>query len=162
MVMRSEAVAGALSELGVIAAELAEARSNGPERSMAMLVAEAERSLDLMQTVEGRMQTVGTVLSEGGTRAGGLASDAGAALDRLQGLVGDLDAVEAELAADADGDAPGTPAANHAELFARLRAAYTMEGERQIHDTVLGGDIAAPQSVSRAEDDSADIEDMLF
>ncbi|WP_139802570.1 hypothetical protein [Aurantimonas sp. 22II-16-19i] len=168
MVTRSEAVAGALSELGIIAAELAEARRNGAERSMAMLVAEAERSLDLLQAVDGRMQTVGTVLGEVGTRAAALASDAGAALDRLDGLVGELDAVEAELANDAPGEAAGAPAPGHEALFAQLRAAYTMEVERQIHEAVLGGGTVLAEKASRtddgpaAADDSTAIDDMLF
>ena len=161
MVTRSEAVAGALSELGIIAAELAEARRNGEERSMAMLVAEAERSLDLLQTVDGRMQTVGTVLGEVGTRAAALASDAGAALERLDSLVGELDAVEAELTVDAPGEAEGAAATlrdEHAALFAKLRAAYTMEVERQIHDTVLGAETAPADDKAGA----TDIDDMLF
>mgnify|MGYP005992915585 CR=1 FL=1 len=163
MVTRSEAVAGALSELGIIAAELAEARRNGEERSMAMLVAEAERSLVLLQTVDGRMQTVGSVLGEVGTRAAALASDAGAALERLDRLVRELDAVEAELAVqeEAGSSDPATEPHDHAALFAALRSAYTMEVERQIHDAVIGGG-TAPTDEGADAAETADIDDMLF
>ncbi|MCE7028611.1 hypothetical protein [Jiella avicenniae] len=164
MVTRSEAVAGALSELGTIAAELSEVRSVSAERSMATLVAEAERSLVLLQTVDGRLETVGTVLSELGERVAMLTFDAGAALGRLDGLVDDLSEVEADLAMVAGDEAEGldAPSQDHAALFAELRAAYTMEAERQVHDAVLGGDGRPAAEAAGIDDGAVDIDAMLF
>ncbi|NDW06886.1 hypothetical protein [Jiella pacifica] len=164
MVARSEAVAGALSELGTIAAELSEVRRASAERSMATLVAEAERSLALLQTVGGRLETVGTVLAELGERVAVLTSDAGAALGRLDGLVDDLTAVEADLAIDAEDEAEEceAPSHDHVALFAELRSAYTMEVERQVHDAVLGGHNPPVTDDVSADDGAADVDAMLF
>ena len=163
MVTRSEAVAGALSELGTVAAELAEVRRQSAEQSIGTLVADAERSLALLQTVDGRLATVGTVLAELGARVAALTADAGAALGRLDGLVDDLTAVEADLAIDAEDERGDLAALSHedAALFAALRSAYTMEVERQVHDAVLGGG-TAPTDEGSADDGATDTEAMLF
>ncbi|MCB8836449.1 hypothetical protein [Aurantimonas sp. VKM B-3413] len=164
MVTRSESVAEALSELGTGAAELAELRAASEESSMAKLIADAERSLGLLQTADGKLQTVGTVLGELGDRVASLTSDAGAALGRLDGLVEELDAIEADLAGDVADETAGVPALSEEEqaLFARLRASYTMEVERQIHDGLLGTPAPADAAPAGGGDADDDISAMLF
>ncbi|MER0239540.1 hypothetical protein [Fulvimarina sp. MAC8] len=169
MVVRSKAVAMALSELGTIADEMAEIQKRSAERSLATLVEDAERSLKSLRAADGKLQGAGNVLGNLGTRIAGLTHDAGAVLDRLQGLSEKLSAIETDLATQLpDGRNLGEDdMTRHEDLLARLRAAYTMEAERQIHDCVLsafmpdtgGHGDAAPTEEAKAADD---LDSILF
>lgn len=162
MVTRSEAVSTALADLGTISAELGRARRMLGEHGIAGLTADAERSLDFLSKVEERMNSAGSVLSAVGSRIAGLTSDAGAALESLGDLGNDLVAVEAELADRIAAEGPDDlAAANHAALFAGLRAAYTMEAERQIHDSMIADSPNAPERAS-PKSEAEDLDAILF
>lgn len=171
MVKRSETVAIALSELGTIADDLSRVRADAAERSIAKLVAEAEHSRTFLTTVEERLEGAAGEVYELGKRVAGLSQDAGAALDRLGGILSELEDIEAALMDAAGGQDFGQDAmsadTDHQELFARLRKAYTMEGERQIHDRIIGApanDWSHSQSTGEDEAPASDdnIDDFLF
>ncbi|MBO0902851.1 hypothetical protein [Jiella sonneratiae] len=138
MVTRAESVSTALCELGTVTAELTEARRTSAGRSLATLVADAEKSQAFLQSVDAQFRAAATVLEDLGGRISGLTSDAGAALGRLDGLVEELTAIEAALSVHAGAGGDAAAADDHRDLTDKLRAAYTMEIERVVHDAVLG------------------------
>ncbi|SMD13004.1 hypothetical protein SAMN06297251_1344 [Fulvimarina manganoxydans] len=170
MVARSETVASALSELGTIADDLGRVRADAAERSIAKLVGDAEHSQTFLTTVEDRLAGAARELYDLGKRVADLSQDAGAALDRLGGILSELEDIETALKDEAnsrDSNADAVIAeTDQQELFAKLRKTYTMEGERQIHDRIVGGPSGDWSDDQGAAEDSApasdDIDDFLF
>ncbi|MEN3792387.1 hypothetical protein [Fulvimarina sp. MAC3] len=159
MVTQSEALSAVLSNLGQLADDLGQVRANAADRGIAELVSEAERALSILSLADERLGSAGSVLDAVGGRIAGLTSDVGEGLGNLEGLIETLSGVETALGirvATGEGRDPSV-IARHADLFAKLRKAYTMEAERKIHDEVTGAEpVPAEETANAAAEDDLD------
>ncbi|MBP0616048.1 hypothetical protein [Jiella mangrovi] len=163
MVIQAESVSASLSKLGTLADELGAVRQGSADRGIGALVEDAQQARSILSTADERMEAASSVLDSVGRRIVGLTDDAGGALGKLSGLVEDLSEVEASLGERMESAETGDPAlaSTHAEMFAALRRAYTMEAERRIHDEVLGTASPAPEE-EPAQSADDDLDAFLF
>ncbi|WP_404400472.1 hypothetical protein [Pelagibacterium halotolerans] len=155
----SSAILGALDAAESHAQALADGAAAGQARRIAALESAADGAVDLLGQVSGRLRVhVSTMTAVGPQAVKQLNTAAGHAAGQ-RNLSAVLHAAQAEILALASSE-PDLSALD-AEFFARLRARYTMDGERQVHDRILD----LPPSLdatATAPDEEAALDDVFF
>lgn len=136
MVARSEAVAAPLEEVRALASMLVDTRKG--EASASSLVRNAEESLNFLRNAEDRIRGAMRDVSDLGNEVARVAAEAGAALHRPMELADALADIEAELETAAAASGAATGETGGATALVQLRKAYTMQEERDVHDSFLG------------------------
>lgn len=144
-----------LNEAADLSAEFAREAGSSAAGDVSALGREAEAALDLLAAVGQRMDDAIAAIEHDVPRAKGKLADVAEVL-RAQGqILEDLSDAEMALAELAG---PSGDLSAHAEFFADLRRAYTMDSERRIHDRFTGIKIAeAPRVVTESA-----LDDIMF
>lgn len=134
-----------LNEAADLSAEFAREAGASAAGDVSALSREAEAALDLLAAVGQRMDAAIAAIEHDVPRAKGKLADVAEVL-RAQGqILEDLSDAEMALAELAG---PGGDLSSHADFFADLRRAYTMDAERRIHDRFTGLKVAEAPRVA--------------
>ena len=151
-----------LRDAAKISAEFAEALAKNDAKAVVALEAEAGSALELLGGVSGRLNQALSDLSRDVPRVKHKLHHVSTLLGESGSITSDL--ADAEFVLVELGAASGN-LASHADFFSTLRRGYTMEAERQIHDTYTGlepGEGTAEHGSPIASSGDDGLESLLF
>jgi methyl-accepting chemotaxis protein len=156
------AIMDALRQSEVLAQSLTQDRSSSVANELFSLERDAATAMGLFKTIVGRLHNGVTTMDAAGPRAVRHLEIAADSVSNRRDFIESWRDAKIEILSLAPlGLEAVNMAATDAGLMAQLRAHYTMDGERHVHDALLGA-ACEPDTVGSASTAQADLDDIFF